>query len=466
MGAGCSTSTTEVQACETNTTCRDTFGLGYVCNASGFCEESQGQARCTSSFPEDLLTRDSTADTIVIGNLMDRSLATHRARERAARLAIKTVNEQGGIDDLKLGIVFCTIEEDSEFDSLTRQAAAIKTARYLVDTLGVVAIVGPASSGDTQAVFLDLADTGTVLVSPSATSPALSALDPVAVSDESPGLLWRTAPPDSLQGAAISYDMGAPGTGRTGAVTKVAVIAESGPYGDELANVFITGFQADYGGTPTLSTFNSPTTLNEQIVDAALGDFEEVLFISSQTADVISFMDAAATLSGYDNKGIFLTDSGANQDLLTDADGTRFPQVRGTRQALQDEGTDPVFANFIAGYSAEYGEDARSFSFTANAYDAAWLVAYGIAWAIFQESEVSGVNIARGLRMISSGDRIELRGGEWQKGLREFREGRSINVAGSSGELDYDPATEETTSNIEIWKIEASTIVGVFTWAP
>ena len=39
-------------------------------------------------------------------------------------------------------------------------------------------------------------------MSPSATSPALTELEPAA-SDETPGLLWRTVPPDSLQGRVI-----------------------------------------------------------------------------------------------------------------------------------------------------------------------------------------------------------------------------------------------------------------------
>jgi len=465
LAAGCSTQTTDIQKCETNATCRDSFGLGYVCNA-GYCEQSQGQARCVSSFPEGLLTQQSTDGIIVIGNLMDRSLATHRARERAARLALKIINEQGGIDGTQVGIVFCTIEEDSEFDDMTRQDAAVATAHYLVDTLGVPAIIGPPSSGDTQAVFLALDGTDTLVISPSATSPALTALDPPVVDDENPGLLWRTAPPDSLQGRAIAYDMGEPGTDRTALVDTVAVIAETGPYGDELANVFSTEFANTYGGNPMMLSYSSPTTLNEKIVDAALGSFDEVLFISSQTADVIAFMDAAASLLGFDNKGIFLTDSGANQDVIFDANAGRFPQVRGTRQAPRDEARDPVFASFIAGYSTEYGEDAREFSFTANAYDAAWLVAYGLAWATFHEDNLGGKSIARGLRRMSSGMRIELRGGDWQKGLTELRNRNSIDVSGASGELDYDPVTEETTSNIEIWKIDAATIVGIYTWAP
>lgn len=462
--SACSTRTTDVHECQSNTTCRDTFGLGYVCNA-GFCEAAQGQSRCASTFPEDLLSRD-IANTVVVGNLMDRSLSTHRARERAARLAIKTANEQGGIEERELGIVFCTIEEDAEFDQLTRQQAALATSRYLVDTLGVPAIIGPASSGDTQAVFLELAGTDTLVISPSATSPALSALDPVEGSDEVPGLLWRTAPPDSLQGAAISFDMGEPGSERAAAASDVAVIAESGPYGDELANVFMARFQADYAGDAELLTYDSATTLNDRIVDAALGDYDEVLFISSQTADVISFMDAAATLPGYAAKGIFLTDAAANSDLLEDANPARFGQVRGTRQAPRDEANEPVYASFIAGYSTEYGEDARAFSFTANAHDAAWLIAYGIAWAHYHEPEITGTTIARGLRRMSSGIRIELRGGEWNKGLRELREGRSIDVSGASGELNYDPITEETTSNIEIWKIDSGAIAGVYTWVP
>mgnify|MGYP001204880838 CR=1 FL=1 len=41
----------------------------------------------------------------------------------------------------------------------------------------------------------------------------------------------------------------------------------------------------------------------------------------------------------------------------------------------------------------------------------------------------------------------------WNIVKREFKAGRSINITGASGALQYDPETEETTAPIVYWKI-------------
>ena len=69
-------------------------------------------------------------------------------------------------------------------------------------------------------------------------------LDPADVSDAEPGLLWRTAASDALQGVAIASDML---TGRDPAVTSVAAIHEVGAYGEGLYEVFASAFR-DGGG--------------------------------------------------------------------------------------------------------------------------------------------------------------------------------------------------------------------------
>ena len=461
--SGCSLFTTDFTSCDVNADCRGAFGIGSVCAADGFCEQPQRFDRCEKAFPSNLLDDPlSERDRIVIGNLMDRSSTTHRARENSAELALGLANDEGGVAGREFGVVFCTIEENLEIDGLSRQEAAVASARYLVDVIGVPAIIGPAASGDTQSVFQELDNNGddVLVISPSATSNALTDLEPDP-SDASPGLLWRTAPPDEIQGAAIVSDMLSPGDLRLNPVTNVAVVFEAGAYGDGLANGFAAAFQAQ-GGTVTLLRFDGDGQRSEAVTQAGLGNAEEVLFISSQKDDVIAFLNAA-TVAGFDDKSIFLTDGGANDDVLSNADPMRFPQVRGTRPAPLDENADLVYANFLVSYSSGFGESAKPFSFTANAYDAAWLVGYGTTWAHFQEAGVvSGTNIARGLRRLSSGEAIDILPTSWNTVQNRFESGNGINVRGASGALDYDPVTEETVADIEVWRIANSQITGIY----
>ncbi len=433
--------------CASNADCRAAFGVGSVCMSDGLCASAAPTPRCERTFPEDLLTRpERHLDTIVFGNLVDRSLTTHRAREDSARLASVQVNEADGLGGRQLGFVFCTIEENATLDDLSQTEAAVEAAAFLTDQLGAPAILGPPGSGDVIAVFEATEPRETLLISPSATSPALTALEPEA-SDTEPGRLWRTAPPDSIQGRAIAADL----FDRN--VTDVAVIAQVGAYGDGLTEAFRDSFS----GQVSVMTFSTDGERAEVITAVGTSPASEVLFISSATQDVIAFMNAAASIPGYDSKGIFLSDSAANQDLLDRATPTRFSQVRGSRPAPLDQTEDFVYGNFIASYQIEYEEDVRLFSFTAQSYDAAWLLFYGAAWADAQESSVDSSGIARGLRRVTGGDeRIEVKASSWLDVVDRFGAGQRIDIEGASGALDFDPLTEEVTAPIQIWSIDES----------
>jgi branched-chain amino acid transport system substrate-binding protein len=469
LAGGCSLTTTDVEECTSSAQCRSEFGVGHVCNTDdGLCEEVAPSPRCTQTYPPDLFeNRLAERERIIIGNLMDRSLDTHVARENSALLAYEQANGAATLEGREFGAVFCTIEENEDFDDQVRVDAAVESARFLVNSVGVPAIVGPAASGDTQEVFIALEDSGVLMISPSATSPALTDLDPEAVSDDTPGLLWRTAPSDALQGSVIAEDMLGPGEGRESAVTQVAVIYQVGAYGEGLFEVFARAFQAGGGDAAQQFPFGDEGQLADAIADVGNSSVPEVLFISSQPEDIVDFLDAAATLPGYAAKGIFLTDAAANPDVLSTANSARFAQVRATRPAPLDESDDLVYASFIAAYSAQFREDVRTFSFAANAYDAAWLLIYGSAWALLREDGgITGQNIARGLRQLSDGEEIEVRPTRWVSVQQAFTEGRSIDITGASGSLDYDEETEETSSDIQVWNIDGEQIRGIYTVSP
>jgi len=63
------------------------------------------------------------------------------------------VNEAKGVDGRLFGIVFCDVAESATYDSAKRTDAAVASALYLADVVGVSAIVGPSSSTDALAVF-------------------------------------------------------------------------------------------------------------------------------------------------------------------------------------------------------------------------------------------------------------------------------------------------------------------------
>jgi branched-chain amino acid transport system substrate-binding protein len=460
--ASCSLVVGESETCDSDLQCVSALGFGSVCQADNYCSEPPPPpARCSRTFPDDLFDQPGEyADYILLGSLF--SYEAHNDTLQAAELAVRQVNQNGGLEGRRFAMVHCNYEAEAG-DNLDDIQAVEALAPYLAETLGAPVIVGPRGSSRTEATFNAVRDLDTVVISPSATSPALTALDGGSGTDAAPGLLWRTAPPDSLQSRVIASTM------RDSGVENVAVFFQQGAYGDALATLFRTDF-IDRGGSRVESYpfeagadfSTSIATVSELIGD---GEIDEVLFISSDKADYVSFLRSATATDalrtqyvdnlGAEDRGIFFADAAYSADVLVDTVGNAeaiYPKIRGTRPAPA-EGA--LFDAFAAAYVTTYVEDSTGSAYTPHAYDAAWLSIYGIAWASFNEDEITGTTVARGLRKMSAGNALDITPATWTSVVNEFRSGSSVDVRGASGNLDYDTTTEETTAPIETWSIIA-----------
>ncbi len=119
-------------------------------------------------------------------------------------------------------------------------AAAQAAAERLINSDGVAAIMGADCSGVTIAVANNVGvPNGVVMVSPSATSPAITTL-------KDKGYLFRTAPSDARQGEVLAQVAKARG------IKEIAVTYTNNDYGKGLANSFSNAFKA-VGGKVALS---------------------------------------------------------------------------------------------------------------------------------------------------------------------------------------------------------------------
>jgi ABC-type branched-subunit amino acid transport system substrate-binding protein len=454
--ASCTLTRTSVDACATSADCRAGFGIGSVCNAEGFCEKPPPNPRCTRTFPEDLLSRpESYPNAIVIGSLVVSGIESQRARENATRLAATQVNEKKGLDGRLFGIVFCDVAEDPKYDSLKRTDAVIASGKYLADVIGAPAFVGPSASPDVLAVFNAVKDKNVLVISPSATSPELTGADVQTATDQAPGLLWRTAVPDTVQGSIIARHLET----FDPPIVDVNIIFEKGAYGEGLERVFRASFKKN---TPNVKSFGfaagNTGERDGAIVSAGADNPQYVLFFSSQSGDQSAFVTGAAGLASYQNVKLFLSDTAANGDLLKNAAGASaiFPRIIGTRPTVPDP-NGQVYSFFKTAYSGAFrGEDPGRFTFVPHAFDATWLVFSGAAFSLRREGKVTGSGIARGLRRVASaGEPIALGPATWERIANDLGADKPVNLVGASGNLDYDPATEETTGEIDIWKISA-----------
>ena len=474
LGAvSCSLSRFAFTPCSTNSQCRDAFGWGHVC-AEQLCQEVAPIPRCTDTFPTDLIQRiDDFQDRIVIGIQFDQGAFGFGTETLAAQFAIGEVMKKNGLDSRQFAIVTCTNEESSQYDNLTQDEANVMVSEYLADQVGAVAIVGPATSDRVEDAFLAVKPYGTLLMSPTATSPSLTPLDGQDASYNDPGLLWRTAPPDNLQGSELANVM------RSDGVDTAVVIVQDGNYGTDLGVIFKAAFEQG-GRQATLLPYESASTasLRDKIEAAEDMNVDGVLFISSEKSHTTEFLQVVADRHGSESvghtcanpsscifadggAGIYLADGGKDEEIFEDVDGVVviLDRIKGTAPGQELGPVYEVFADSFDAANSSQGL-ADSTAYTAYAYDAAWLVIYGAAWAHYNEVAVNGLGIARGLRYISDpgGTDVDIGPSAWNSVRAEFEAAQPINVRGASGELDYDAETGETSAPIDVWCVQTAPV--------
>ena len=152
-----------------------------------------------------------------------------------AELAIAEVNESGNF----LGGATVTSERGDT--GCIDAGLAVASAERLITSDRVNGIVGGMCSGETTASLQNVAiPNGIVMISPSATSPALSTV-------EDNGLFFRTSPSDARQGQVMADILNDRG------IKEVAVTYTNNDYGKGLADSFETAFK-ESGGTVTINT--------------------------------------------------------------------------------------------------------------------------------------------------------------------------------------------------------------------
>ena len=151
-----------------------------------------------------------------------------------ADLAIKEVNDSGA---LLGGLQVVAVRGDT---TCIDSAAAVAAAERLVTSDRVNAIIGGDCSGVTIAMLQNVAKpNGIVMISPSATSPALSTI-------EDDGLFFRTAPSDARQGEVVADIL------QEMDIQEAAMTYTNNDYGKGLADSIAANVEMR-GGTITIS---------------------------------------------------------------------------------------------------------------------------------------------------------------------------------------------------------------------
>ncbi|MGI9373180.1 MAG: ABC transporter substrate-binding protein [Hyphomicrobiales bacterium] len=269
------------------------------------------------------------------------------AMAASAEMAMKEVTDSGKLLD---GSKVMSVRGDS---TCVDSAAATAAAERLVTSDKVNAIMGADCSGVTGAILQNVARAnGVVMVSPSATSPALSTA-------EDDGLFFRTAPSDARQGqvlADILMDKG---------VKSAALTYTNNDYGKGLADSIKQNFEGK-GGKITISAAH----------EDGKGDYSaEVGALAQAGGDVLivaGYLDQGGKgiIQGALDSGAFETfvlPDGMIGDSLPVAIGDGLNGSYGTVPGTDSKGAE-VFKELAA--KADIKPDA----FSAESYDAAALI--------------------------------------------------------------------------------------------
>jgi ABC-type branched-subunit amino acid transport system substrate-binding protein len=335
----------------------------------------------------------------------------------------------------------------------------LRVAEHLIEKVRVPAIIGPAFSGIALSVAQEVSiPAGTLLLSASATSPAITDLD-----DD--GLVWRTAPSDALQAVPITAlvqrfetRLRAERELTDSDGIKVAVVAKGDAYGTGLFDAVTSTMRfngktaADNGGNFLGINYKDPSLEKVDFSThvTSLVEFEPDLVLGLGTAEVVQEimgpLENAWPTSGPPKPYYLFPDGGHVPDLLelAEADPSLFTRVLGTVPGRKGSNYDA----FALRYKARF-ENVVPGTFAETGYDAAYLLAYAMLAA--GNSEVTGKRIAAGLGKMSDGPRVVARPDQINAAITALASGGGIQFEGASGSLDFNAKTGEAPADVEIW---------------
>ncbi|WP_212523194.1 ABC transporter substrate-binding protein [Actibacterium sp. MT2.3-13A] len=287
-------------------------------------------------------------------------------------------------------------------------AAATAAVERIITADRVSGVMGPMCSGATTAALQNVAvPNGVVMISPSATSPALSTI-------EDNGLFFRTAPSDARQSqvmADIILDHG---------IKEVAVTYTNNDYGKGLASTFEEAFTAK-GGTVTLNTAHEDGKADYSAEVGALASAGGQALVVAGYVDQggAGVVQAALDSGAFDT---FVFPDGMVGNALTDRFGADIDGSFGQNPAAAGEGRD-IYTKM----AEAAGFDGTS-AFSGEGYDAAALIvlamqAAGSADPAVYKDKVMDVANAPGEKILP---------GEIGKALQILADGGDIDYVGAA----------------------------------
>lgn len=342
--------------------------------------------------------------------------------EAGVQLAVSEVNEAAAGVQIEL-----TSEDEGDLDN-----KAYETSITNLQSAGVTAMVGAASSSVTKLILDGNAGAGIVTVSPSNTSAEFTGINP---------LYFRTAPSDNLQGEVLGNQIAEDGHKTLG------IIYQNDPYGTGLFEAIKSTFEGTGGEVVADASYNQGDgQFNAQVQTIAAANPDAVAIVSyDQFATVAPLLGNA----GVDTGALYLVDGNLKDwpDLGVNLEGSK-----GTRAGaeLPDDFIDQL--NEV--WTAEGNEPIDALTYSAEAYDATIL----IALAALQGVSVEGEDIAAAMQQVSGGSGEGEKCTSYADCAEIINGGGTADYDGYSGEITFNDNNDPEGAAIGVYEFDADNV--------
>jgi len=319
----------------------------------------------------------------------------------SAELAFSEASKSGS---LLGGSTIVAVRGDS---TCIDSAAATSTAERLITSDGVVAIMGADCSGVTTAIANNVAvPNGVVMVSPSATSPALSTID-------DKGFFHRTAPSDARQGQVLADVLSSRG------ITEVAVTYTNNDYGKGLSDSFSKAFKGKGGKVSIIAAHEDGKADYSAEVGALSASGSKYLAVFGYVDQGgKGIIQASVDSDAFSN---FILADGMVGDSLIEAIGS---DLDGTIATLPGGSAG---ADAFMSYASANGLKGDG-PFVPESYDAAALIVLAIQAA----GSADRAAVQSKMMMVANAPGKEIGPGELDKALKIISAGGDVNYQGAT----------------------------------
>lgn len=360
-------------------------------------------------------------DSLRIGGIFSTTGANAEAgfaQLSGARLAVEEINAHGGVNGVPLQLV--VRDDGTDLNKTIRVAQALAGEQ-------LPAFVGTSTSRLTR-VALDSLGADTLLVSPAATAPELTADDPG-------NRIFRTCGTADFEGRLFAQRMMDRGIFRAAVLTSKRTLEQG------LADAFAVYLAAGGGTVVARDALQPGEAAYLEQVNAAVAAGAEAIVLDVDTVTAAQVINSYATLSGARVRW-YLSHNTFGQGLI-EAVGAR------TFQGLEHEGLTLAtpqgrrYQAFATAWRTRFQSEPPVGNFAPQAWDAVQLIALGLAGT---DDTLAGRIIA----LSSGGAEVGLE--NWAEALRLIGEAHDVNFEGASSSVDLD-VNGDTRAPYDVWSV-------------